>query len=52
MSADPDDRYYFIDRAQGLGGVITAQYLPFAPQRMLDARDEFEKWTVATRAAS
>mgnify|MGYP001565184868 CR=1 FL=1 len=33
--------YYFVDPNAGVGGVILAQFLPFADPGMLAARDEF-----------
>ncbi|KAK4702750.1 hypothetical protein P7C70_g3470, partial [Phenoliferia sp. Uapishka_3] len=34
--------YYFVDPEAGVGGVIVAQFLPFADEEMLKLRDEFE----------
>ncbi|GAA5949833.1 hypothetical protein JCM10213_005783 [Rhodosporidiobolus nylandii] len=36
--------YFFLDVSSGLGGVISAQYLPFLDPKMLEARDEFARW--------
>lgn len=39
-------RYYFISPEQGIGGIISSQFLPWASLGMLDARDAFETWVV------
>ena len=35
--------YYFIDPVSGIGGVISAQVLPFADSNLLALRDSFEQ---------
>ncbi|ORY89764.1 beta-lactamase/transpeptidase-like protein [Leucosporidium creatinivorum] len=38
--------YYFVDIEQGLGGIISSQFLPWAAPAMLNARDAFARWVV------
>lgn len=35
--------YYFVDNGSGVGGVVAAQFLPFADEGMLKLRDDFER---------
>ncbi|ORY92842.1 beta-lactamase/transpeptidase-like protein [Leucosporidium creatinivorum] len=41
------DIYYFIDRSQGIGAIVTTQVLPWGVEEILDLRDEVERWVVA-----
>jgi hypothetical protein len=38
--------YYFIDRSQGIGAIVTTQFFPWGTKEMLDLRDEVERWAV------
>lgn len=35
-----------MDLEQGIGGIITAQLLPWATPQMLNLREQFERWVV------
>ncbi|GAA5831048.1 hypothetical protein JCM11251_005125 [Rhodosporidiobolus azoricus] len=36
--------YFFIDPSSGLGGIISAQFVPFAVKEMLDLKHKFFRW--------
>ncbi|GAA6000617.1 hypothetical protein JCM10207_004578 [Rhodosporidiobolus poonsookiae] len=36
--------YYFVDPSSGVGGIISAQFFPFADPAMLAVRDKFFSW--------
>ncbi|GAA6000647.1 hypothetical protein JCM10207_004592 [Rhodosporidiobolus poonsookiae] len=36
--------YYFVDPSSGVGGIISAQYFPFADPAMITVRDKFFSW--------
>lgn len=38
--------YYFVDREQGIGGVVSTQIFPWATSAMIELRDSFERWVV------
>lgn len=40
-----------MDPVLGCGGVIAAQFFPWAPAGMVKVRDDFERWTVDAHAA-